>query len=109
MLRSQTEDMEPADFFTEYGEANRYTIKEVIGKGSYGVVCSATDNYTGETVMLVTLIACCSPDPVLSCSVLFCLPQCVRCSAGVLPGLKNSSTPSAGGYQEDQQRLRPRL
>lgn len=42
--------MEPKDFFTEYGEANRYTIKEVIGKGSYGVVCSATDNFTGETV-----------------------------------------------------------
>eukprot|EP00951_Prasinocladus_malaysianus_P010351 scaffold75915_cov55-Prasinocladus_malaysianus.AAC.1 len=41
--------MEPKDFFTEYGEANRYTIKEVIGKGSYGVVCSATDNLTGET------------------------------------------------------------
>jgi len=44
--------MEPADFFTEYGEANRYTIKEVIGKGSYGVVCSATDNLTGETVAI---------------------------------------------------------
>jgi serine/threonine protein kinase len=43
--------MEAADFFTEYGEANRYTIKEVIGKGSYGVVCSANDNLTGETVM----------------------------------------------------------
>ena len=31
----------------EYGEANRYTILEVIGKGSYGVVCSAIDNTTG--------------------------------------------------------------
>lgn len=39
-------------FFTEYGEANRYTIKEVIGKGSYGVVCSATDNKTGEKVAI---------------------------------------------------------
>jgi len=44
--------LEPKDFFTEYGEANRYTIKEVIGKGSYGVVCSATDNFTGETVAI---------------------------------------------------------
>jgi hypothetical protein len=38
------------DFFADYGEANRYTIKEVIGKGSYGVVCSAVDNFTGEKV-----------------------------------------------------------
>jgi hypothetical protein len=30
--------MEHKDFFTEYGEANRFTIHEVIGKGSYGVV-----------------------------------------------------------------------
>lgn len=42
--------MDPKDFFTDYGEATRYTIKEVIGKGSYGVVCSAVDNYTGEKV-----------------------------------------------------------
>ena len=39
-------------FFTEYGEANRYLIKEVIGKGSYGVVCSATDSKTGEKVAI---------------------------------------------------------
>lgn len=31
---------------------SRYTIKEVIGKGSYGVVCSAIDNYTGEKVAI---------------------------------------------------------
>ena len=37
-----------ATFFTEYGEAQRYSIKEVIGKGSYGVVCSAIDNTTGR-------------------------------------------------------------
>lgn len=43
---------EVKDFFSEYGEANRYNIKEVIGKGSYGVVCSATDNYTGEKVAI---------------------------------------------------------
>jgi serine/threonine protein kinase len=36
-----------ASFFTEYGEATRYTILEVIGKGSYGVVCSAIDNTNG--------------------------------------------------------------
>ena len=34
--------MDQNSFFTEYGEANRFTIHEVIGKGSYGVVCSAT-------------------------------------------------------------------
>ncbi|GLJ31660.1 hypothetical protein SUGI_0636140 [Cryptomeria japonica] len=41
-----------ADFFTEYGEANRYKIQEVIGKGSYGVVCSAIDTHTGEKVAI---------------------------------------------------------
>jgi len=39
-------------FFTEYGEANRYSIKEVIGKGSYGVVCSAVDTKSGEKVAI---------------------------------------------------------
>lgn len=34
------------DFFTVYGEGSRQKIEEVIGKGSYGVVCSALD--TGE-------------------------------------------------------------
>lgn len=34
------------------GTAPRYSIKEVIGKGSYGVVCSAIDNYTGEKVAI---------------------------------------------------------
>ena len=33
-------------------EANRFTIHEVVGKGSYGVVCSATDNKTGEKVAI---------------------------------------------------------
>ena len=42
--------MDPKEFFSDYGEATRYTIKEVIGKGSYGVVCSAVDNHTGEKV-----------------------------------------------------------
>ncbi|CAA7043159.1 unnamed protein product [Microthlaspi erraticum] len=40
------------DFFTEYGEANRYQIQEVIGKGSYGVVGSAIDTHTGERVAI---------------------------------------------------------
>jgi len=40
------------EFFTDIGEANRYTIKEVIGKGSYGVVCSAVDNFTQEKVAI---------------------------------------------------------
>ncbi|XP_058742994.1 mitogen-activated protein kinase 10-like isoform X1 [Vicia villosa] len=40
------------DFFSEYGDANRYKIQEVIGKGSYGVVCSAVDTHTGEKVAI---------------------------------------------------------
>jgi serine/threonine protein kinase len=30
----------------------RYQIKEIIGKGSYGVVCSAVDTTTGEKVAI---------------------------------------------------------
>ncbi|KAH9322960.1 hypothetical protein KI387_017599, partial [Taxus chinensis] len=41
-----------AEFFTEYGEASRYKIQEVVGKGSYGVVCSAIDTLTGEKVAI---------------------------------------------------------
>ncbi|XP_027358444.1 mitogen-activated protein kinase 9 [Abrus precatorius] len=40
------------EFFTEYGEASRYEVQEVIGKGSYGVVCSANDTHTGEKVAI---------------------------------------------------------
>ncbi|KAH9298666.1 hypothetical protein KI387_030348 [Taxus chinensis] len=40
------------DFFTEYGEANRYQIQEVVGKGSYGIVGSAIDTHTGERVAI---------------------------------------------------------
>ncbi|ONM39513.1 mitogen-activated protein kinase 8-like isoform X2 [Zea mays] len=40
------------DFFSEYGDANRYKIQEVIGKGSYGVVCSAVDQHTGDKVAI---------------------------------------------------------
>ncbi|KAJ6709113.1 MITOGEN-ACTIVATED PROTEIN KINASE [Salix koriyanagi] len=48
MLQNSTE----MDFFSEYGDANRYKIQEVIGKGSYGVVCSAIDTHTGEKVAI---------------------------------------------------------
>ena len=41
-----------SDFFTEYGDANRYKILEIIGKGSYGIVCSALDTHTGEKVAI---------------------------------------------------------
>ncbi|KAH7512748.1 hypothetical protein FEM48_Zijuj12G0123300 [Ziziphus jujuba var. spinosa] len=45
-------DLKQMDFFTEYGDANRYKILEVIGKGSYGVVCAAIDTHTGEKVAI---------------------------------------------------------
>ncbi|MCO5587096.1 hypothetical protein L7F22_041042 [Adiantum nelumboides] len=35
-------------FFKEYSEANRYQILEVVGKGSYGVVCSAINTHAGK-------------------------------------------------------------
>ncbi|CAM0881802.1 unnamed protein product [Alopecurus aequalis] len=41
-----------AEFFTEYGDASRYKIQEIVGKGSYGVVCSAIDVHTGEKVAI---------------------------------------------------------
>lgn len=40
------------NFFTEYGDASRYKIQEVVGKGSYGVVCSAIDTRSGEKVAI---------------------------------------------------------
>lgn len=46
------QNSQEAEFFTEYGEASRYQIQEVIGKGSYGVVASAVDNKTGERVAI---------------------------------------------------------
>lgn len=48
MIQSSAE----MDFFSEYGDANRYKIQEVIGKGSYGVVCSAIDTHTGDKVAI---------------------------------------------------------
>ena len=38
------------EFFSEFEDANRYSVHEVIGKGSYGVVCSATDTKTDTKV-----------------------------------------------------------
>lgn len=46
------QDLKEIDFFTDYGDANRYRILEVIGKGSYGVVCAAIDTHTGEKVAI---------------------------------------------------------
>ncbi|KAL2331271.1 hypothetical protein Fmac_018852 [Flemingia macrophylla] len=45
-------DIKELEFFTEYGDANRYKILEVVGKGSYGVVCSAIDTHTGGKVAI---------------------------------------------------------
>ncbi|XP_052177738.1 mitogen-activated protein kinase 19 isoform X2 [Diospyros lotus] len=47
-MKSQKE----MDFFTEYGDVTRYKIVEIIGKGSYGVVCAAIDTHTGEKVAI---------------------------------------------------------
>ncbi|KAI3457590.1 hypothetical protein Pfo_014253 [Paulownia fortunei] len=41
-----------AEFFTDYGDANRYKILEIVGKGSYGVVCAAIDTQTGGKVAI---------------------------------------------------------
>ncbi|KAK8655642.1 hypothetical protein V6N13_108215 [Hibiscus sabdariffa] len=50
--QKKTPKMFDKDFFTEYGEASQYEIKEVVGKGSYGVVASAIDTHTGEKVAI---------------------------------------------------------
>ncbi|WOK99925.1 mitogen-activated protein kinase 9-like [Canna indica] len=39
-------------FLAEYGEASRYHVQEVIGKGSYGVVGAAIDSHNGERVAI---------------------------------------------------------
>ncbi|XP_020202571.1 mitogen-activated protein kinase 20 isoform X1 [Cajanus cajan] len=51
-MRDNGKSSAEMDFFSEYGDANRYKIQEVIGKGSYGVVCSAIDTHTGEKVAI---------------------------------------------------------
>ncbi|KAH0450175.1 hypothetical protein IEQ34_020867 [Dendrobium chrysotoxum] len=45
-------NMLDSEFFTEYGEASKYQIQEVIGKGSYGVVGAAIDTHTGKRVAI---------------------------------------------------------
>lgn len=45
--------IETKDFFTEYGESSRYAINEIIGKGSYGIVCSALDRVTGTSLISI--------------------------------------------------------
>ncbi len=39
------------EFFAEATESQRYRLTEVIGKGSYGVVASAVDQFTGAQRM----------------------------------------------------------
>ncbi|PNH07865.1 Mitogen-activated protein kinase 15 [Tetrabaena socialis] len=39
-------------FLAGYNETKRYTVQNLIGKGSYGVVCAAKDNLTGEMVAI---------------------------------------------------------
>ncbi|KAL7589036.1 hypothetical protein Lser_V15G39163 [Lactuca serriola] len=48
-----------AGFFTKYGEASRYQVQEVIGKGSCGVVGSTVDIHTGEKVA-INIYSCCT-------------------------------------------------
>ncbi|RWR86354.1 mitogen-activated protein kinase 10-like protein isoform X1 [Cinnamomum micranthum f. kanehirae] len=40
------------EFYTQYRDANRFMILKDIGKGTYGVVCSAIDTYTGQKVAI---------------------------------------------------------
>ncbi|KAI5072438.1 hypothetical protein GOP47_0012544 [Adiantum capillus-veneris] len=50
--KRRTKNENEVEFFTDYGDATRYRLQEVIGKGSYGVVCSAIDTHTGERVAI---------------------------------------------------------
>ncbi|KAK6134436.1 hypothetical protein DH2020_031815 [Rehmannia glutinosa] len=45
-------DPQRGRLFTDYGDANRYKILEIVGKGSYGVVCAAIDTQTGGKVAI---------------------------------------------------------
>ena len=71
-----------ATFFTEYGEISRYTILEVIGRGSYGVVCSAIDNSTGARVV---------------------------CGWRLAVAAHSRACRRTSGHQEDQRRVRTRV
>ncbi|XP_062180501.1 mitogen-activated protein kinase 17-like isoform X2 [Phragmites australis] len=59
-VRTKPPRMDPSkkesDFFTEYSEASRYEVSEVIGKGSYGVVAAAVDTQTGERVAIKKIV-----------------------------------------------------
>ncbi|KAG2617335.1 mitogen-activated protein kinase 17-like isoform X1 [Panicum virgatum] len=59
-VRTKPPPMDPSkkesEFFTEYGEASRYQVSEVIGKGSYGVVAAAVDTQTGERVAIKKIV-----------------------------------------------------
>lgn len=50
--RKDAAELSLDNFFPEFSEARRYTILEMIGKGSYGVVCAALDNQTGKRVAI---------------------------------------------------------
>lgn len=52
VMDPQTKNKLEKEFFTEYGEASRYQVQEVVGKGSYGVVGAAVDTHTGEKVAI---------------------------------------------------------
>mmetsp|Transcript_13085 Transcript_13085/g.41374 ORF Transcript_13085/g.41374 Transcript_13085/m.41374 type:complete len:382 (+) Transcript_13085:339-1484(+) len=51
-MSSSSTRADAAEFFPDYGEVDRYSLVEVIGKGSYGVVCSAIDNTNGEKIAI---------------------------------------------------------
>ncbi|KAL8167615.1 hypothetical protein V2J09_009114 [Rumex salicifolius] len=51
-LDQRKKSLKETEFFTDYGDASRYKILEVVGKGSYGVVGAAIDTYTGEKVAI---------------------------------------------------------
>eukprot|EP00210_Caulerpa_lentillifera_P004044 g3857.t1 len=44
------------EFFSDFDGDTRYVINEIIGKGSYGIVCSALDTYTGQEVAIKKII-----------------------------------------------------
>ncbi|GLI68752.1 hypothetical protein VaNZ11_013244 [Volvox africanus] len=51
-MSSQQAPPDHCSFLNGYNETKRYTVMNLIGKGSYGVVCSAKDNLTGEVVAI---------------------------------------------------------
>lgn len=44
------------DFFTDSNEIKRYHVLEIIGKGSYGVVCSALDTQNQNSKVAIKKI-----------------------------------------------------